>query len=469
MLGGKDYYAMKHGKNFSYAKYGYIFCIPFFAIYLIFSLYPIIYTISISVTDRQGAGVDGIEYGIQKRALVDEEQVPLFEEVEKAVTNEVVTPIIDIMEVPIFEDGVNVGNRTDEIHRRSFMGHPLYIVEGVVVIDRHGNEVFDNSGDPVYVEGERRGDDVIYYTQRERGVDEYGNPAYRTIETPLLDEFGEPQTVLDPLGNFRWVLNSPMFREAIGNTFKIWITNFIPQIVLALTLAAWFTSRWSKIKGQGLFKVLFYMPNIITAGTIAVLFNALFAFPMGVVNNTLTSIGIFESAKNFGTDGTAQQAIVAFVQFWMWYGYTMLIFISGIIGLNPEMYESADIDGASAVKQFFYITLPNLRTIMIFTVVSSIIGGLNMFDVPFLYAGGGPATVIGGGSTTTTSIWIYNQAFGDAYRYNTASAASVLMFLIIAVLSAIIFFIMRDKEEVRMRKYKKAELKALKKSVKAVD
>jgi multiple sugar transport system permease protein len=460
---------MKHGKNFSYAKYGYIFCIPFVAIYLIFSLYPLIYTVSISVTDREGAQVDGADYSILRRDIVEEDFVPLYEEVEKTVTNETVTPIIDIMEVPIFEDGVNIGNRTDEIHRRSFMGNLLYVVEGVPVIDRHGEVVLDRDGNPTYVEGELRGDDVIYYTQRERSVDEDGNPAYRVISTPVLDEFGEPMTEADMFGNFRWVMNSPIFREAIRNTFKIWITNFIPQIILSLILAAWFTGRWSKIKGQGIFKVLFYMPNIITAGTIAVLFNALFSFPMGVVNNTLTSIGLLETAKNFGTDGTAQQTIVAFVQFWMWYGYTMLIFISGIIGLNPEMYESADIDGAGAVKQFFYITLPNLRTIMIFMIVSSIIGGLNMFDIPFLYAGGGPATPAGGGATTTTSIWIYTQAFGGAYRYNTASAASVLMFLIIAVLSSVIFFLMRDKEEIRMRRYKKAELKALKKAAKAVD
>jgi multiple sugar transport system permease protein len=449
---------MKHGKNFSYAKYGYIFCIPFVVIYLIFSLYPLLYTVSISVTDRQGAQVDGADYGIQRRILVEESIVPVFEEVEKTVSNETITPIIDI----IIVDG-------SEIHRRNFWGNLLYTVEGVQNIDRHGNPMYDSDGNPVYVEGELKSDDIVYYTLWERQLDEDGNPAYRTIETTQLDEFGEPVSVIAPLENFRWVLSSPMFREAIGNTFKMWIINFIPQLILALTLAAWFTSRWSKIKGQGLFKVLFYMPNIITAGTIAVLFNALFAFPMGVVNNTLLSLDILETAKNFGTDGTAQQIIVAFVQFWMWYGYTMLIFISGIIGLNPEMYESADIDGAGAVKQFFYITLPNLRTIMIFMIVSSVIGGLNMFDVPFLYAGGGPATVVGGGSTTTTSIWIYNQAFGDAYRYNTASAASVLMFLIIAVLSAVIFFIMRDKEEIKLRKYRKAELKALKKAAKAVD
>jgi multiple sugar transport system permease protein len=147
----------------------------------------------------------------------------------------------------------------------------------------------------------------------------------------------------------------------------------------------------------------------------------------------------------------------------MWYGYTMLIVISGILGLNPQMYESADIDGASAFKQFFFITLPNLRTILIFILVTSIIGGLNMFDIPMMYSNGGPA-----GGTVTASLYIYGQAFAGSYRYNTASAASVLMFIIIAILSSIIFYIMRDKDEIRLRKYKKAEEKARKAAAKAV-
>ena len=84
----------------------------------------------------------------------------------------------------------------------------------------------------------------------------------------------------DPFKNFKQVLTNPSFLTALKNTLVIWICNFIPQILLALLLAAWFTDRRSKVRGQGLFKVLIYMPNVITAATIAILFNALFGCPL---------------------------------------------------------------------------------------------------------------------------------------------------------------------------------------------
>jgi multiple sugar transport system permease protein len=472
-------------KNFSYAKYGYIFCIPFVLVYLVFSLYPLLYTVTISITDREGPGVldRDAEFGIQTRTLYDEDKIPFYEQVGKNVTTETIIPIIDYDTRPrvdengariLDEEGNSIYEVVGEIPRRDHMGNLLYIIEGVPRLNRDGNPdstvILDGHRNPIpYVLGAERtdghGNTVIFFEEWLRATDEHGNPAYREIRVDRLDANGNPITVLDPLQNFRTVMNSDRFRTAITTTFRIWLVNFIPQIILAVALAAWFTSRHSKVKGQGLFKVIFYMPNIITAGTIAVLFSALFDFPSGVVNDTLRSIGFLENAINFAdTAPNAQRNIVSFIQFWMWYGYTMLIFISGILGLNPEMFESADIDGAGSVKQFFYITLPNLRTIAIFMVVSSLIGGFNMFDIPLLYSEGGPA-----GATTTTSIWIYQQAFDPARRFNTASAASVIMFLIIAVLSAIIFFIMRDKEEVRLRKYKKAEAKALKQAMKGVD
>lgn len=85
----------------------------------------------------------------------------------------------------------------------------------------------------------------------------------------------------DPFRNFKTVLTNPSFKQALSNTVVMWLLNFIPQILLALLLTAWFTDKRSKIAGQGFFKVIFYMPNIITAATIAILFNALFGYPMG--------------------------------------------------------------------------------------------------------------------------------------------------------------------------------------------
>lgn len=262
----------------------------------------------------------------------------------------------------------------------------------------------------------------------------------------------------NPFQNFQTVLSSPTFQMSLKNTLTIWIINFIPQMLLALLLTAWFTSRRYKIKGQGTFKILFYMPNIITAATIAILFSSLFQYPVGPVNYLLQMFGIVKEPVNFMINRLASQFIVAFIQFWMWYGYTMLILISGVLGMSPEIFEASDIDGASGMQTFFYITLPNLRTIMLFTLVTSSVGGLNMFDIPRLFVMGG----LGGpdNATLTTSLFIYNQAFSGSYMYNRAAAASIVMFAIIAVLSAIIFYIMRDKDAARFNKEEKLAKKA---------
>jgi multiple sugar transport system permease protein len=234
-------------------------------------------------------------------------------------------------------------------------------------------------------------------------------------------------------------------------------------LILALLLTAWFTQRRNKFKGMGLFKILFYMPNIITAGSIAFLFNLLFSH-FGPVNYLLYDVlGILSERRQWQQEERASQFVVAFIQFWMWYGYTMLILIAGVLGLNPEMYECSEIDGAGGVKQFFYITLPNLKTILLFVVVTSTVGGLTMFDIPRLYLDGGPRN-----STMTLSLFIFNQAFGPRLFVNRAAAASMIVFVIVAVLSAIVFYVLRDKDEAKLKKQMRALRKAEKLAQKGV-
>lgn len=254
----------------------------------------------------------------------------------------------------------------------------------------------------------------------------------------------------DPFLNFKNILSSPTFQTALKNTFKLWITNFIPQILLALLLTAWFTDRRCKIKGQGIFKVLFYMPNIITAATVAILFNALFGYPMGPVNDLLTRFGFIDSPINFSVNKEMSQNVVIFIQTWMWYGYTMIVLISGVLGISPDIFEAAEVDGANRIQTFFMITIPNIKTILLFTLVTSLIGGLNMFDIPRLYLMGGPDN-----ATLTTSVFIYNQAFSGSYMYNRAAAASMIMFAIICVASAFLFFVLRDRDEAKANKERK--------------
>ncbi len=292
---------------------------------------------------------------------------------------------------------------------------------------------------------------------------------YPTIYTTVLgftDLKGSGKTefhfLANPFENYVKILNNPSFQQSLSNTAILWIINFIPQVLLALLLTAWFTNHRRKIKGQGIFKVLFYMPNIITAATIAILFSTLFGYPMGPVNDLFMTLGLSDGPINFLLQKWTARGIVSFIQFWMWYGYTMIVLISGVLGLNPELFEAAEIDGASSAQTFFFVTIPNLRTILLYTMITSLIGGLQMFDIPKLFQNGGPDN-----ATLTTSLFIYGQAFSGSYMYNRASAASMLLFIIIAVLSAIIFYIMRDKDAAQLKKQEKRQRKLLKEAVKA--
>jgi ABC-type sugar transport system permease subunit len=266
----------------------------------------------------------------------------------------------------------------------------------------------------------------------------------------------KPIHILDqPFQNFKdLIFDNPSFRKSLINTALLWIVNFIPQILLALLLTAWFTNRRLKIKGQGAFKVLLYMPNIITASTIAVLFSSLFAYPMGPINSLFQMLGWSDAPIFFLQDKTTARGIVAFIQFWMWYGNTMIVLIAGVMGINPALFESAAIDGANGFQTFFRVTLPSLRTILLYTLVTSMIGGLTMFDIPQLFLAGGPDD-----STLTTSMFIYGQAFKGSYMYNRAAAASMIMFVIAAVLSGLLFYLMRDRDEARLRKAQKKSYK----------
>ena len=270
----------------------------------------------------------------------------------------------------------------------------------------------------------------------------------------------------DFFANYKEVLNMPLFKLSLKNTVKLWVCNFIPQLSIALLLSAWFTNRRTKIPGEGVFKVLFYMPNIITSATVAILFAALFGYPMGPVNDILKRfLGEDFPGIWFMNSKPAAQGIIIFIQTWMWYGYTMIIIISGVLGISPDIFEAADIDGANGWQVFWKITIPNIKTILLFTLINSLIGGLNMFDIPYLLVSqSGPDN-----ATLTTNVLIYMQAFMGGYIYNRASAMSMIMFLIIVVCSAVLFYIMRDKDEVALKKMLKTERKAQKLAAKGVN
>lgn len=281
---------------------------------------------------------------------------------------------------------------------------------------------------------------------------------------------GKLKLLKDPLENFKYLFKKrrsgeiSYFLQAFLNTLRMWLVNFIPQLGLSLLLAAWFTDNRVKVKGQGFFKVVFYLPNIITAATVAILFSTLFDHPKGPVNDLLRMMGILKEPFNFWQNKVASRALIEFIQCWQWYGSTMVVLIAAVIGINPEIFEASEIDGAGRWKKFWYITLPSCRPIMLFTLVTSMIGGFSMFDIPNLMrSAGGPDN-----ATTTLSMYIYNTAFKKPYKYNRAAAASIVLFIVVIIVSSVLFYLMRDKDAAKMAKEKKAEMKRRKLEEKGV-
>lgn len=242
------------------------------------------------------------------------------------------------------------------------------------------------------------------------------------------------------LQNFITLLTStPLFMKALGNSVMLWIFTFIPQVLLALILAAWWTNRKLNLKGSGFFKTVFYLPNMIMAASIAALFCGIFGYPTGLANLLLQNLHLINHPFNFFQSVWGTRGIVIFIQFWMWYGQTSIVYIAGITSIDEGLFEAARIDGASDGQIFRRITLPLLRPIVLYTFVTSFIGGLQVFDIPFIMTQGGPQNGV-----YTLSIFIYNQAF--AYRnYGLASAASVLLLIISAVVSILMFRGFRER------------------------
>ncbi|MBQ4266279.1 MAG: sugar ABC transporter permease [Clostridia bacterium] len=274
-------------------------------------------------------------------------------------------------------------------------------------------------------------------------------PIFFTFRTSLTDAAGWSKVLENSIigfDNFQKLFAfgtdvSRFFWQSLGNTVIIWVFNFVPQIGMALILASWFTDTHLKLRFQGAFKVLIFMPNIITAATIAMLFFSLFNFPIAPVNTLLQQFGLISSPIEFFRSVTASRGLISFVQWWMWYGNTMIIMIAGMLGINPVLFEAAMVDGCTSRQVFWKITLPLIKPILLYNLVTSLVGGLTMFDIPHLMTQGNPNY-----TTNTVARFIYQQGFETPNNFNVSSAASVVLFIIIVICSLILALLMRDRD-----------------------
>ncbi|MBQ9908985.1 MAG: sugar ABC transporter permease [Treponema sp.] len=234
------------------------------------------------------------------------------------------------------------------------------------------------------------------------------------------------------LENFKSIFESDILRY-IGNTALIWVAGFIPQIVVSLLLSIWFTSTDLKIRFQQFLKTVIYMPNLIMASAFAMLFFTLFS-DNGPVNSILVKSGFFSENVRFLAEVGWTRTLIATMNFLMWYGNTTIMLMAGIMSIDTSIYEAARIDGANPVQTFFRITMPLLMPIFIYVLITSLIGGIQMFDVPQILTNGE-----GTPNRTSMTLIMYLNKHLASKNYGMAGAVSVVTFIITSVLSFSIY------------------------------
>lgn len=244
------------------------------------------------------------------------------------------------------------------------------------------------------------------------------------------------------LENYKAVFSSPDIWIYAKNTMIMWVMGFIPQIIFSLLLAAWFSDNRMRIKGARFFKTVIYLPNLIMASAFAMLFFALFS-DGGPINYMLMDLGILKAPYRFFSHAGSTRALVAIMNFLMWFGNTTILLMAGMMSIDTSLYEAAEVDGATSTQRFFKITLPVLKPILIYVAITSLIGGLQMFDVPQILTDGKGEPM----RSSMTLImylnkWLYSKNMGRG------GALSVVMFVITGALSLLVFKLSGyDKEE----------------------
>ena len=243
------------------------------------------------------------------------------------------------------------------------------------------------------------------------------------------------------IANYINLLSSPEIWKYLVNTLIMWVGGFIPQITIALLLAYWFSDPSLRLKGQRFFKTVIYMPNLIMASAFSMLFFALFS-DSGPVNQILLSLGFIKEPFKFFQYVIASRVLVMLMNFLMWFGNTTILLMAGMLGIDSSLYEAAQVDGATASQVFFKITMPILRPIFTYVLITSLIGGLQMFDVPQILTNGrGNPT-----DSLTTVIMLLNR-YLTSKDVGRGGALSVFLFIVTGILSLVVFRMNSSKDK----------------------
>ena len=290
-------------------------------------------------------------------------------------------------------------------------------------------------------------------------------PMITTVYYSFFEYFRSGLKIIGP--NFVGLKNyASMLAEVpkyFANTIIMWLMGFLPQIIISLLLASWFTDLRLRLKFQGFFKTVIYMPNLIMASAFAMLFFTLFSDTAnGPINSILLNLGLIAEPIRWMTNVWSARGLVGLMNFLMWFGNTTIILMAAIMGVDPGLYEAAELDGASSRQMFWKITMPLIKPMLVYTLITSLIGGLQMFDVPQVLTNGK-----GRPNNSTTTIVMYLNQHLYSKNYGTAGAISVLMFLICGVLCVLVYATLTRQDDgltKAQRKARKARIKAAKKA-----
>ncbi len=260
-------------------------------------------------------------------------------------------------------------------------------------------------------------------------------PIVQSLMLSLFNTRANPW-VFAPQANWGRLFVDPAFSNALYNTFVIMVIQVPIMLALATVLAVMLNSRL--LHARGLMRFAFFAPVVVAEVAYAAVFRLMFTNDFGIVNKLLNSIGI-GSVQWFSSPDAAMAVIIMAVT-WRWVGYNAIIILSGLQSIPEDVYEAATLDKVSKTQQFFYITLPLLRPVLLFSLILSIIGTLQLFAEPFLITNrGGP-----GGATETLGIFLYRQGFG-VFNFGYASAIAYTLAMIAVVLSLFNLWLGRER------------------------
>ena len=389
-----------------YDRWGYFFIAPFFLVYVIFSLIPLLTTFVYSFFEYYRIGLDTVGPYTKVYTYFDGNKEDFEWELE---------------ELPLALDTfvADYEGETLTLDIKDTVMDYLYEVDGTIDYDAYEKDLTELLEKDV---------------KAGKSIEEFGEEAKVLISKEMSAFKKNIKVVFNKNDNMgRYFLN----------TIIMWMLGFIPQILISLLLAVWFTNTELNLKFQRFFKTVIYMPNLIMAAAFSMLFYAMFS-PSGPINGLLAKFyasmtagqadaAAFEPVRFFSSTGWTR-GLVATMNFLMWYGNTTIMLMAGVMGIDVSIFEAARIDGAGPFRTFFKITLPLLLPIFVYVLITSLIGGIQMFDVPQILTNGKGTP---NRTTMTIIMKLNNHLFSK--NYGPAGITSILIFAITGVLSGVVY------------------------------